>query len=331
VELQLLSTPLADLDPARWDAFVTDSPQGSLYTLHGYLLALREDWEAWIVAEGDTWLGIMPVAMTRRWRYQAALQPMFTQYLGPVLAPDLPGRVVRSQAQARQVTALLAGRLAALDLVVQQLPPGYQQVLPFYWAGFTLHTRYTMVLDLGAEDLFQQLAEPLRRQINKARRGQLRMVPGADTRPLESLMQASIRAGRDVTGGPGEAAFPVMRRLAAWLQASGRGGVFEVTTPTGDCLAAGIFAQYQSKYLYLAGAWHPDGQSTGAMSYLLWEAICQARQAGATVFDFEGSMIEGVASFFARYGAVPVPYVQIQRNSLPLAIRFFQWIRGLRS
>jgi CelD/BcsL family acetyltransferase involved in cellulose biosynthesis len=64
--------------------------------------------------------------------------------------------------------------------------------------------------------------------------------------------------------------------------------------------------------LILAG--DPELRQSGAGSLLMWEAI---RRAAAVTrsFDFGGSMIESVETFFRNFGTRQVPYHQLTRMS----------------
>ncbi|RMG75312.1 MAG: GNAT family N-acetyltransferase, partial [Bacteroidetes bacterium] len=104
-----------------------------------------------------------------------------------------------------------------------------------------------------------------------------------------------------------------------------RGEVREVRDA--GLMAAALFATYQDRTLYLMGAYHPDQGRSGAMPALMWDAMARAQREGSRLFDFEGSMIEGVAQFFRKFGAHPVPYLQIRKNQLPLLVRWMQELR----
>ena len=57
---------------------------------------------------------------------------------------------------------------------------------------------------------------------------------------------------------------------------------------------------------------------------IIWEGIKFASTASKT-FDFEGSMIEGIESFFRQFGATPTVYYQIRKQNIALEI--FEFIK----
>jgi hypothetical protein len=78
--------------------------------------------------------------------------------------------------------------------------------------------------------------------------------------------------------------------------------------------------------VYLAGAQDPNEKITGLMTRLVWKGISTGFER-CQLFDFEGSMIQGVEGFFRGFGARPVPLLHIRKNELPLLVR---WITRLR-
>ena len=52
-------------------------------------------------------------------------------------------------------------------------------------------------------------------------------------------------------------------------------------------------------------------KSTGTQSYVIWETICTAQTIS---FNFLGSRVPAVDSFFRGFGSIPVPYSCIKYN-----------------
>lgn len=67
----------------------------------------------------------------------------------------------------------------------------------------------------------------------------------------------------------------------------------------------------QCCYLMATGS-KTEKLSGGSMSLLIWHAI-KLFSASHKYFDFEGSMIRGVESFFRSFGGVPTPYIRLTK------------------
>ena len=78
---------------------------------------------------------------------------------------------------------------------------------------------------------------------------------------------------------------------------------------------------------YLAGGATELGRQQGAMHALMGQAIQDAKDKGLDVFDFEGSMLQGIESFFRGFNATLTPYYVVwkYRN------RFIGFVDALRN
>lgn len=315
-----------DIPQKEWDQFIEKSPQGSLYARYEYLSLIRQDWQAYIISDAKgTWCAVMPVWIKKKWSFTSLSQPLYTQYWGICFRPftERAGRMLHLKKEWSQ---LIIQALAPIHLFAINFSPVFDYAIPFHWAGYQIHTRYTFILDLGPtpQELEQGMSSNLKRKIKQAKKAGLQARSVKDPQQLLRLMHLNREQGHDIVG-PGDASYDMLRDLSDYLLRTHQGHLLEVQTESGEAIAVGLFARYQQKYLYLAGCQAPEHKQTGAHALLMWEAIRQAKASGVELFDFEGSMLEGVEEFFRKFGAQPVPYLQIRRNRLPLPIR---WIHG---
>lgn len=312
-----------ELNPQDWDRFIHASSQGSLYALHGYISLLRKEWLAYVVTDQQgEWCAVMPFSLNKRWRFLSLPQPLYSQYWGIYFRPfsESPRKVLTLQKEWIQ---LIVEQWEPIHLIVQNFSPAFTYPMPFHWAGCSIHTRYTYHLDLqpSVEELEKQMSGNHRRSIRQALKQGYHIHQQGSPETLANLMAINRQQGHDIVG-PGDANYEGLKTICAYLLTKNKGYLLEVKDQEGNVVSAGIFAIYQEKFLFLAGCQHPDHKHSGAQTLLLWEAIRHAHKVGAKIFDFEGSMIEGVEHFFRKFGAIPVPYLQIRRNRLPLPVRW---------
>ncbi|MEO0472650.1 MAG: GNAT family N-acetyltransferase [Bacteroidota bacterium] len=322
-DFQVAHIPLNDIDPARWDAFITASPQGSVYALHGFLFALRKDWRALIVLQQDEWQAVMPYCLNKRWRFTSLPQPTFTQYLGICFQDRQFDTAFQAFRWKNRLVSRMVDDVAEIDLFVQSFSPAFDYPMPFHWAGYSIHNRYTYICSL--EDDFERHFSPsLRRHLRKANKHQLQCCSLDDLSPLLELYRLNAEKGHDILG-QAATSHDKMHRLINFLKREKRGEIRAVKNQNGDILAAGVFVHFKQKGLYLMGAMHPESQAYSPMSFLMWEEMKRAKDGACLSWDFEGSMIEGVERFFRGFGAKPQAYLQLRKNALPLMVR---WIQG---
>jgi hypothetical protein len=324
-DLQTRIIPGSSLSAADWDAWVAASPQANVCALHGYATAMLPNWQVLLVEDGTgNRLAAMPLSISAKWGMKLAYTPFFAQSWGPMLGTHgLEGE--RRYAHERACLEALAQALRAyVTRAGVQAHPSLRYAAPFAWAGFRLETRYTWQLNLHQpeETLWQSMASAHQRQVKKAQKNGFAF-RAIEPQHLADLAALNARSGHPIWSG-GEATTAMFLRLAQWLVAEGKGGVFGVFS--GDTLlAAVLFANAFGTRHYLAGAMHPDHRDSGAMTALLWNGICEARNSGFALFDCEGSMQPSIEVFFRKFGAAPVPYLQINRSlmqALPIVGRW---------
>ena len=94
-----------------------------------------------------------------------------------------------------------------------------------------------------------------------------------------------------------------------------------------DCQAAGFFVWDRNTMYYIAGGNDDSDKKGEAMSFLLWNGILLAKEKNLT-FDFEGSMVPGIAEFFRSFGSEASTYYQVVKVK-PSLLRFYFSLRGI--
>ncbi|MEM8901269.1 MAG: GNAT family N-acetyltransferase, partial [Bacteroidota bacterium] len=270
---------------------------------------------------------------SRKFGFTAFLPQVFSQYWGICFHPDVDQSTYSSLSQKRKSVLALLEKLPKIHLYIQQFSPKFDYPLPFHWENYELRTRYTYQLFLkGYEvnrekesfgELWEGFASPLKRQINKAEKNGVSVERIADYSLFQQLSKAQLSSGHDISGG-NPASLSILGNISSYLLDSGNGFLLVAKDQEGKPLASAIFGLFEKQLIYLAGVYAGDQASSGAMSLLMWRGIQMGMQNGATLIDFEGSMIAGIETFFRKFGAYPVPYLQIHKNRLPLILRWLK-------
>ncbi|MEM7509549.1 MAG: GNAT family N-acetyltransferase [Bacteroidota bacterium] len=325
--------PGKEISPEKWDAFIRQSRQGGVYLLHGYLTAVAQDWEAYVVSDNERWLAVMPIKISRKFGFTAFLPQPFSQYWGICFHPDVDQSTYSSLSQKRKSVLALLEKLPKVHLYIQQFSPQFDYPLPFHWENYELITRYTYQLTLKGYEVdreresfgkvWEDFASPLKRQINKAEKNGVFVERTSDYGLFQQLSKAQLSSGHDISGG-NPASLSILENISSYLLESGNGFLLVAKDQEENPLASAIFGLFEKQLIYLAGVYAGDQASSGAMSLLMWRGIQMGMQNGATLMDFEGSMIAGIETFFRKFGAYPVPYLQIRKNRLPLILRWLK-------
>lgn len=108
---------------------------------------------------------------------------------------------------------------------------------------------------------------------------------------------------------------PVMRSLISLFLKNGKGKLY--VSESSGTMQSGCFTISDTEWTYyLAGA--DLRKIRGSGSSTLTMACTEALSSG-TGFDFEGSMIPGIESYFRKFNGQPVPYFSLMDRSTALA------------
>ncbi len=312
IEVKILSR--SELDKKAWDSFIKASPQGANYTLTWYLDVVWPDWQGILVFYKNKLHAMMPIRVSKKYSVHYCFQPQLCQY-GGIFFVKMEGKTERVLAlKKRLVTALVEAIPKNLKQFVLNFAPEFDYPLPFHWAGYELHTRYSYWLDnqQDKQAIFKNFNERTRTYINKANRSGLLVKEVSDISDLIQLSQKHDSYKVD---------YQLLNQLWEAMKRQGVGRAMEVRDEK-DRLHAGLVYQISgSKQIHLFSAKDPAVSNLGGMSLAIWHSIQEAGEEIA-VHDFEGSMLEPVEHFFRGFGTHPVPYLQITKNTFPKPIRW---------
>lgn len=313
------------VDRTAWAELLAHSPQSACFVQPAYLDIIAPGWQAIEVIDEGKLVAVMPLNIKRKGGYTYSLQPPFAQFWGIILREDNQTNPYRAYSWKRKaVMAVLEAMPESIKLFAHTFSPEFDYATPFHWKGYELHTRYTYRLPMedDADTQWAKLDKSKRSEITHAQKAGVVVEQCENVEHVLPLFLANQAEGKPVLG---HASVETFRRLASYLMA-GNGGRLLVAKKDDVVVAAGLFVYENNRCIYLTGAQDADQRKLGGMNAFLWEAIRQNAGPGR-IFDFEGSMMEPVEAFFRGFGAVPVPYLFIQKNRLPLLVR---WIRNSR-
>jgi hypothetical protein len=297
---------------ALWDALVAASPQGSIFAERWWMdVVTNGEVQLWGFFDGERLLAGMPVWQVATLGVRRLCQPVLTPYWGPIIAPA-DGKYTTRLGQEMAILRAFARRLVHWADVTLTLHPTLTNWMPFAWEGFSQTTRYTYRFeDLRAVDLGEEtVVAGVRNTLRRARKHGLAlrpMVPAGDMLRLYgmTLDRQGLRLGEAVRG--------VWPRLAEAALAHGRyastgaiddsGRLHSVVGMVWDArYAYGIFAGIDAETRHMCGG-----------TLALWQQLRKAADV-APGYDFEGSMLEPVESFYRKFGATLTPYHMITRS-----------------
>ena len=281
--------------------------------------------------EGDELTAAVPGFLARRGPlrlFGSPLRGTMTSYLGPVAVGPRPSEeaqrelIVRAADFARRRWHTRYVRFTVRDApeaVTFALGPDWHQQRP---------PSYRVDLTPGEDAVFASFKSSCRRNVRKAAREGVEIVPFEDPRGFHRLLRDTFRRHDSSTWHSPRFFESVIGRLAPRGLLRGWGACYE-----GEIIAAGLFFHDEREIHFLSGA-SATGHGNLPTSYLLhWHAIADAIREGIQVFNSEASGVRSIDEFKETFNparerrgtlmCAPPPVWKAQRA-------FLKWHKGMQ-
>ncbi|MEY3368642.1 MAG: hypothetical protein RI973_1797, partial [Bacteroidota bacterium] len=266
----------------------------------------------------------LPYLLSNRAGLRIIRMPPLTPYLGAWL--DYSGcsqkRVCRHDFETEVLSELIS-QLPRATWYHQVHPPQLQNWLPFHWKGYRQSTRYTYLLEEKDEEAtWRGLEDIVRNKIRKAEKEGIRVGEESDLAFLRQVCRSTF--GHQGLASPFE--LPLLDGLHAAISSRRQGQILVARDAAGAVHAALYLVWDQdAAYCWIMGA-DTRLRRSGAVQFLLWQAIRQAISMGKT-FNFEGSMLPQIEPVFRAFGGERRPVHQIFKASNRLLDALFTLLR----
>ena len=273
-------------------------------------------WDVLLYRNGeDKVLAVMPYLVGKKLWMRYVLQPQLTQFNGVwYLKNDFKNENERLSFE-KKVCTYFAERLKALHIsyFCQNFSPSFTNWLPFYWQGYGQTTRYTYQIK-NLSNLDEVFAN-----FDRDRRQKRILHLEKDYHEINDITAEEFydfhRNYWEKKGSKYLFSKDFVLRLCNEAIARGHGLFIGLADNKTNEKVAMRFVVYDGSSAYsLMSATAVDNNVNGLSELLFWKVL--QRLSGETkVFDFEGSMDEGIEHSYRLYGAEQVPYFQISKSN----------------
>lgn len=271
------------------------------------------NWDIAIWEENDQIKAVFPYQIEKKLLLQLFRNPLLTPYLGPYFFE-------RKETNAAQI-AMEAEGLAELWKQIPQFDSFQVETIPEFQNfplmqsfGFSNTAKRTYFIDLGSSEaeLFIQIHSRRRNYIRKAEK-ELSII--IDKEPNISLLHQWHQRSFSQKEQRYPFSLPYLEKVIA-TTAKNKSGIFlTAKDKTGNPVAMLWTPFDEKKFYHLLGAYDSNNKINGAMDLLVWTAIKKAKEMGRAIYDFEGSMDPGIASFFQKFGGVSQTYFSFSQTN----------------
>lgn len=237
--------------------------------------------------------------------------PFYSQSMGIWFDPAIiEERYDRELQRKQDICKYLIEELPSHHYYSQNFHASFNDWLPFYWKGYKQSTRYNYIVpQVDDIALIEEALGKVKKNINRARNHYKLEVK--QNLPVEDFIQLNAKVFQKQGLTP-----PDLNSLIKLIQVSKereQGDIWGAVDEDGK-LHAALFLVWQEGYVYgIANGRDPYLPNSEALSLLTWEAISFSVSRKSS-YDFQGSMIQGVESFFRKFGGIQTPYLTIYKG-----------------
>ena len=287
--------PRRAIDAGRWDAAVASDACALPYGLSWWLDAATDS--RWYGMVLDDYRVVLPLPYTRSLLgVRNAVRPDFTQQLGPwgdlragdlhTLLKAIPFTVYRTQLSLREGT-----------------PPSDIPPTPLM-ANHSRRTNFLLDLSRSYTEISAAYRKSLRKQVGR--------YPGDRLLPASHEEIIDIyRAGSGLRSGLQAKHYASASRLMEACAERDAALFLKLVDEERRTLAAGFLPYRRGRMVYAFASSTAAGRAARGEARLLDRIIRRYAGRAGHILDFEGSDIPGVANFFAGFGPVNHPYLEV--------------------
>ncbi len=279
---------------SKWNQFVDESNEGSIFSKSWYLDALQIDYKILTIKLRDEIKAGIVLAKNEINIYS---NPMFDKYLG-VLYSNILGDKHKVTSTQYKYLIRLTQELKKIGSFDYYFHPNFKNHIPMHWQNFVAQVRYTYIIDnSNSLDLIYNNFQKkiIKKNIQYAQNRGVTIKRDIDFETFWDLVNKTyLRQGS-------KAPFS-KERIKKYIQILKSKDCFESfgAFEGGKCVAVcGLVYEEKSSYLLFNGI--DTSMIRGANALMIWESIKYFHNKCA-FYDFEGSMLPGAEPFFRKFG-----------------------------
>lgn len=290
------------IDLKKWDTCIDQSLNGVVYAKSYYLNNMSPDWDALILGNYEA---VMPVTWRKKWQIKYLAQPAFTQQLGIFYKKEI------SLSTLQIFLEELKNRFALIDINLN-----YRNC---FFEG--LPKRCNLVLDLNAS--FDEIKKDFRKDlITRAVKNKLEYNISDEYKLAIKFFKENYTEIKGLR--PQD--YTQLGKLCKQLLQQNLLMVPVVKSTEGQLLSIALMVKDEKRIYYILGASSAKGKRVDANAFLLHETIRRFCET-TLLFDFEGSDIPQIKSFFKKFNPVDQPYPIYKYNNLPAPYKLLKSLK----
>jgi len=279
------------IDKKLWDKSIENSRNGLVYTLSWYLDIVSPEWNALLLGDYEA---VMPLPVKQKFGLKYLVQPPFCQQLGIFCSYENENKYHYFLGKIKTLFRYIHIQLNAENELTVACPQKKNYVL-------TLRDSYKLQYDLYHKNT--------KRNLKKACNYSLNIAFDVDARNVWAFKKANP------VNNLKEGHYKILFSLINTIQNKAEYESIGVLNEEGNLIAVAFFVIFKKRITMLVSSSNNQGKNKAAM-FLIIDTLIKKYAGKDYTLDFEGGNVEGLARFFAGFGAKPVFYSVYKQNNL---------------
>jgi hypothetical protein len=295
MQTTLQTIPSNKINSDKWNKCV-DSHNAKIYFRFDYLNLMADNWIGIILNDYEA---IFPICYKKKFGITYSYTPAFVQQLGWI------------------------GNFNEWEIIenkVLELANYGDIMLNKNYSIQNLQEKVNYILNLNQsyQNIYQNYKSDLKQNLKKATKENL--IYG-ESKNVDDAIALYKNIYADRMSGTAENDFSNFTKLCKQFQQTGNCIVREVRNEKNDLLAIVLLLKDNHSFYNLANSTTELGRKTEANHFLI-DRILNEFSGINMIFDFEGSDLPGVKTFYQKFGATNEPYFHWHFNNLPWWIKW---------
>lgn len=293
-----------DLDTNKYDVCIENSMQSRIYAFSWYLDIVADNWDVLVLNDYEA---VMPVPLRKKYGIKYVYPPFWLLELGVFSLKDTIDdtlffkvlldtfKSVELRLNTHNDFKNSSSFLLAKQMQVSSIKEDYETVFNTYRKDRKKDLRKAEKAGLIEKwnDDPQKLIQLFKNNVGK----RTPYIVDKDYLVLEELIRTCIKKGLGEMGS--------------------------IYNNENKLVASGFFLKHKKSVTILVSSTDFNNRKNGENTFLIDRAIYKY-QKKYEVFNFGGSSMKQIASYFLSFGAKTITYQQIKHNSLPFLVKLFK-------
>lgn len=294
-----------EINKQLWNDCIKASPNGLIYVESFYLDNICMGWNA-VTGENYEW--VLPITYKTKWGIPYLYQPPFTQQLGVFAKPNV-------YVPYSQIIEYLQQHYKFWEISWNYATPDFASSLHIVGA-----TNFILDLSQKHEDIQAKYHNILTKNLKQNKRHELRYCPVENYHTCIQLYKKQY--GNRIRHVK-ETDYQNFSNICKYLHQQ-KMIICREAVNKKDELLSSVLLLTDGKRLYnIMNVTTAEGRKINANHFLL-DAVIREFSDRDLVFDFEGSDLPGVKSFYEYFGGENQPYFMIKYNDLAWPVKLFK-------